>query len=272
MTSNIIIHFEDWEAERMKDPEFRAAVEELEPAYQAAWLRIRKRLWAIGQEGRSRALEYDGDPIEDLHHILPEDLSAEEWQSIISGAYGLKEQVLELEAEVHTLSTMLDCQWGEEKMDRHLRHKAQRALRCFASVLVSNDPKVYAKAFGWTPQRLRKLVDDMHPPSVDLQEGREETASDAAKQCCICGKELDALGICKALPHFSNPPPVNLGGIIGRQFLEARLKRLVETTQAIQELVMHGKLDREQMEKLWTQARVAREKMIALLGEETQDR
>jgi hypothetical protein len=47
----------------------------------------RERLWAIGQEGRSRALEYEGDPIEDLHHILPEDLSAEEWQSIMSGAY-----------------------------------------------------------------------------------------------------------------------------------------------------------------------------------------
>lgn len=53
------------------------------PAVQTA----RERLWAIGQEGRSRALEYDGDPIEDLHHILPEDLSAEEWQNIISGAY-----------------------------------------------------------------------------------------------------------------------------------------------------------------------------------------
>lgn len=47
----------------------------------------RERLWAMGQEGRSRALEYDGDPIEDLHRILPEALSAEEWQNIISGAY-----------------------------------------------------------------------------------------------------------------------------------------------------------------------------------------
>ncbi|GAG45815.1 unnamed protein product, partial [marine sediment metagenome] len=28
-------HFEDWVAEQMKDPEFRAAVEELGPAYQA---------------------------------------------------------------------------------------------------------------------------------------------------------------------------------------------------------------------------------------------
>jgi hypothetical protein len=47
----------------------------------------RERLWAMGQEGRSRALEYDGDPIEDLHRVLPEGLSAEEWRSIISGAY-----------------------------------------------------------------------------------------------------------------------------------------------------------------------------------------
>jgi len=47
----------------------------------------RERLWAMGQEGRSRALEYHGDPIEDLRHILPEALSAEEWQNIVSGAY-----------------------------------------------------------------------------------------------------------------------------------------------------------------------------------------
>ena len=46
-----------------------------------------ERLWAMGQEGRSRALEYDGDPIEDFHRILPEDISAEEWQNIISGVY-----------------------------------------------------------------------------------------------------------------------------------------------------------------------------------------
>ena len=32
--------FEDWEAEQMRDPEFRAAAEELEPAYQVARLRI----------------------------------------------------------------------------------------------------------------------------------------------------------------------------------------------------------------------------------------
>ncbi len=31
-------------------------------------------------------------------------------------------------------------------------------------------------------------------------------APDAAEQCCICGAELDALGICKALPYFSSPP------------------------------------------------------------------
>lgn len=35
-----IIRFEDWEAEQIKDPEFQAAAEELEPVYQMARLRI----------------------------------------------------------------------------------------------------------------------------------------------------------------------------------------------------------------------------------------
>jgi len=34
------IRFEDWEAEKMRDPEFRAAAEELEPAYQVARLTL----------------------------------------------------------------------------------------------------------------------------------------------------------------------------------------------------------------------------------------
>ena len=38
------IQFEDWEAEQMRDPEFRAAAEALEPAYQLARLRIAKGL------------------------------------------------------------------------------------------------------------------------------------------------------------------------------------------------------------------------------------
>jgi hypothetical protein len=46
-----------------------------------------QHLWSMGQEARLRALRYDGDPIEELHDILPEDLSAEEWQNIIAGAY-----------------------------------------------------------------------------------------------------------------------------------------------------------------------------------------
>ena len=37
------IRFEDWEAEQMRDPEFRAAAEELEPAYQKARRRIIKK-------------------------------------------------------------------------------------------------------------------------------------------------------------------------------------------------------------------------------------
>jgi len=44
MTANTNIRFEDWEADQMKDPEFRAAVEELEPAYQVARLRIMRGL------------------------------------------------------------------------------------------------------------------------------------------------------------------------------------------------------------------------------------
>ena len=44
MNRNLTIRFEDWEAEQMQDPEFRAAVEELEPAYQVARLRIKRGL------------------------------------------------------------------------------------------------------------------------------------------------------------------------------------------------------------------------------------
>ena len=44
MTTNTNISFEDWEAGQMKDPEFRAAAEELEPAYQVARLRIMRGL------------------------------------------------------------------------------------------------------------------------------------------------------------------------------------------------------------------------------------
>lgn len=42
MTTNI--RFEDWEAEQMRDPEFRAAAEELEPAYQVARMRMLRGL------------------------------------------------------------------------------------------------------------------------------------------------------------------------------------------------------------------------------------
>ena len=37
------IRFEDWEADQMRDPEFRAAAKELEPAYQKAQRRIIKK-------------------------------------------------------------------------------------------------------------------------------------------------------------------------------------------------------------------------------------
>ena len=35
---------DEWEAKQMRDPEFRAAIEELEPAYQVARLRIMRGL------------------------------------------------------------------------------------------------------------------------------------------------------------------------------------------------------------------------------------
>ncbi|GAF88207.1 unnamed protein product [marine sediment metagenome] len=40
MSTSANIRFEDWEAEQMKDPELRAALEELEPAYRLDRLRI----------------------------------------------------------------------------------------------------------------------------------------------------------------------------------------------------------------------------------------
>ena len=36
------INFDDWEAEQMRDPEFRAAAEELEPAYQSERIKAAK--------------------------------------------------------------------------------------------------------------------------------------------------------------------------------------------------------------------------------------
>jgi DNA-binding XRE family transcriptional regulator len=42
MTPNV--RFEDWEADQMRDPEFRAIAEEREPAYQLARLRILRGL------------------------------------------------------------------------------------------------------------------------------------------------------------------------------------------------------------------------------------
>ena len=39
-----MIQFEDWETEKLKDPEFQTAAEELEPGYQIARLRILKGL------------------------------------------------------------------------------------------------------------------------------------------------------------------------------------------------------------------------------------
>lgn len=56
--------FEDWEAERMKDPEFRAACEELEPAYEAevALLEVAEAARAYVELDRlcpSPVLEYD---------------------------------------------------------------------------------------------------------------------------------------------------------------------------------------------------------------------
>ena len=44
MSANANIPFEDWEAEQMQDQEFRAALEELEPAYQITRLRLQRGL------------------------------------------------------------------------------------------------------------------------------------------------------------------------------------------------------------------------------------
>lgn len=44
MTQKNMPRFEDWEAQKIKDPEFIAATEELEPGYQVARLRILRGL------------------------------------------------------------------------------------------------------------------------------------------------------------------------------------------------------------------------------------
>ena len=44
MTRKNMPKFEDWEAEKIKDPDFLAAAEELEPGYQVARLRMLRGL------------------------------------------------------------------------------------------------------------------------------------------------------------------------------------------------------------------------------------
>ena len=44
MSAKPNVRFEDWETEQMGNPEFRAAAEELEPAYQVTRLRILRGL------------------------------------------------------------------------------------------------------------------------------------------------------------------------------------------------------------------------------------
>lgn len=44
MTRRYMPNFEDWEAQKMNDPEFLAAIEELEPGYQIARLRMLRGL------------------------------------------------------------------------------------------------------------------------------------------------------------------------------------------------------------------------------------
>jgi DNA-binding XRE family transcriptional regulator len=44
MSRNDFTHFENWEEEKLKNPEFLAAAEEIEPGYQIARLRILRGL------------------------------------------------------------------------------------------------------------------------------------------------------------------------------------------------------------------------------------
>jgi len=44
MEGSKLLKFEDWEAEKIKDPDFLAAAEELEPGYQIARLRVLRGL------------------------------------------------------------------------------------------------------------------------------------------------------------------------------------------------------------------------------------
>ena len=60
------IRFEDWEAEQMRDPEFRAAVEELEPAYQVARLRIMR---GLTQEQLAELVDTNSRVVEGLSHV-----------------------------------------------------------------------------------------------------------------------------------------------------------------------------------------------------------
>ena len=54
------VSLEDWEAERMQDPEFVAALAAREPAYQVARLRILRGLTqsTTGRSGGSQAIKH----------------------------------------------------------------------------------------------------------------------------------------------------------------------------------------------------------------------
>ncbi|MGB0389613.1 MAG: hypothetical protein ACPGWR_32735 [Ardenticatenaceae bacterium] len=63
---NKTIRFDDWEAEQLQDPEFHAAAEELEPAYQIARLRIlrgitQQQLAQKGGQSQTRAIASQGN-------------------------------------------------------------------------------------------------------------------------------------------------------------------------------------------------------------------
>lgn len=69
--TNANIRFEDWEAEQMRGPEFRAAIRELEPEYQAA--RYRQALEEIAGLAKMTQTRGEFEQLNTPDHLIDED-------------------------------------------------------------------------------------------------------------------------------------------------------------------------------------------------------
>ena len=135
------IKFEDWEEEQMKDPEFRAAVDELEPAYQVGRLRMRKGLTQaqlaelVGTKQSSIARLESGEKLPSLSFL----------RRVIEALGGRIEVKIYSEEE---LAQQAETQRAEVQQEEFLKGKI--VLPSFAQKkdVGESDPFVYRAGYG----------------------------------------------------------------------------------------------------------------------------